>query len=90
MSKPDDAAIARLLVLGVLLLGGCASLPRTNLPICAEHPEVVCISSVDAERDYKWEKVYACPWPPETRHAPCYEHAGARDDRQVYRFRWYE
>jgi hypothetical protein len=80
---------ATLLVAFLLIVTGCASLPPTQLSVCAEHFEVVCMSNaVSTDRDYAWEAVHACPWPPKTRRAPCYEFAGGRDSRQVYRYEW--
>lgn len=78
--------------LAFIVLTGCASLPHTCVPLCDGHYEVVCRAPTKAAekgegRDYGWERLNVCPWPPETRTGSCYIFAGATDGRQVYSFR---
>jgi len=91
----------RFLVLVLLPLAGCASLPPTIVPTCDGHFEVTCHAPVELWRSMEWESVNACPWPPDPnashprgtpRGVPpglcaCYEHRGVLDSRAVYEYR---
>jgi hypothetical protein len=80
-----------------MLLGGCASLPPTNLPVCGQvmRMDDVCRAPVLAKkehsRDRAWEALNACPTMQPLEGHPafttCYQYAGVRDSRQVYRQR---
>ncbi len=80
------------LAVAALLASSCSSLPATRVPTCAQQQDVVCRAPVEAARSYEWEAGHVCPDQVHGfKHAGCcYVYAGARDERQLYRWRWCE